>query len=317
MKTWQKVTFVAILVTAIGLSVFFSFYSIARDTFEYHIETAIGGEEGVDGWVFYGFSGNPQTTSIRVDFVRDKKGENPDESRPVLGVSDFTLSSDEYVEEIFIGKSVRYIDEYAFFYCKKLRSVTVDPANEWYCSVDGVLYTKDMKKLILRPICLGQKENADGGFDYEDSFTVPDSVERIGAGAFYKNVNLIHLEFGTGLREIGNMSFFGCNNMWTIWLPEGLESIDTDAFGYCWSMSPVLYIPGSVKTVGSNAFFNCTGIREVLIGCPEEDIELGEAALPKSLKVGPINKAPKPQYGKSLADALALKEQLDNAAQEG
>ena len=114
LATWKKVLFITVLVVFIGLSVFFTFYSIARDTFEYKEGTNIDKIENLNGWEFYGFNGNPNTTTVNIDFVRDKKGNNPDETKPIIAVGDFTVVSDEYVEYINIGKDVKYISEQAF-----------------------------------------------------------------------------------------------------------------------------------------------------------------------------------------------------------
>lgn len=307
------------LVVFIGLSVFFTFYSIARDTFEFEEQENVGSIEGLHGWVFYGFNGNTSVKTVNVDFVRDKKGENPDETKPVVGVDSFTIVSDEYVEFIHIGKDVRYISDQAFYYCKKLKAVFVDEENPYFCSVDGSLYTKDMKTLILHPICNADWLVEEGKAETNDTFVIPDGVENIGGYSFYKNTALVHLTFADSVRTIGDMAFFGCNNMWSIRLPESLESIGADAFSYCWSMSPIMYIPASVKSIDHHAFFSCSSLSVFYMGAEnDEGMELGEDWLPKSLKKGVLNVAPEPQYGKTYEESLAEKERIDNAnAQEG
>ena len=317
MATWKKVAFIVVLVSFIGLSVFFTFYAIARDTFEFEEQTAVGGMEGLDGWVFYGFNGNPGTTEITVDFVRDKKGQNPDETKPIVGIDDFTVVSDEYVETIHIGKDVQYISEQAFYYCKQLKTVTVDAENEYFCAVDGVLYNKDKTKLLLHPIRWGSRENENGELVPEDTFEIPEGVERIGGYSFYKNEFLVHLTIPASVREIGDMAFFGCWGMWSVWLPEGLQSIGADAFSNCGSMSPVMYIPASVQTIDHHAFYNCSSLSVFYLGAVSEDaISLGEGWLPDSLKGKIMNYAPTPVFGKTQAEALAEKERMDKEAAE-
>ena len=43
---------------------------------------------------------------------------------------------------------------------------------------------------------------------------------------------------------------------------DGVEKLEEYAFGYCHSLREVT-IPGSMKTVGANAFFSCRGLRSV------------------------------------------------------
>lgn len=333
MQTWKKVTFIIVLVGFILLSVFFTFYSIARDTFEFEEQTSIGDIENLNGWVLYGFNGNTSTQTINIDYVRDKKGGNPDTSKPVVAISDFTIVSDEYVEYINIGKDVEYIDEKAFYYCKKLKAVFVDEANPYFCSVDGVLYSKDMKTLLLHPANNAQwqyengmiddsriafEESEDGQAVASYSFDIPQGVTRINGYSFYKNYKLRDLTIPSTVKEIGDMAFFSCSDMWSMWLPEGLESIGADTFSYCWSMRPIMYIPKSVTHIGNNAFFSCSDLDVFYMGADSADsIDLGETWLPKSLKSGAINKAPVPQYGKTLQEAMAEKDRIDAEKDKG
>lgn len=67
----------------------------------------------------------------------------------------------------------------------------VSAANQELCSVDGVLYSKDLKTLIKYP---DLKSN--------DSFIVPSSVENISAYVFYRAENLQNLTINNNVKEI-------------------------------------------------------------------------------------------------------------------
>ena len=295
MKTWQKATFIIVLVAFIIASVTISFISMARAPFEYEYQTEIAKIPGNEGWVLFGFNGNNNTKEVYIDYVRDEDGNSPDSSKPVSAVGEFTMNTDEYVEVIHIGKDVKYIDETSFFYCKELKAIEVDEANEYYTSVDGVLYTKDMKKILVYPI---MKENKTG------KYAIPEGVERIGKCAFYKNEALTEITLPSTLKEIGDMAFFKCENIGLVTLPDGLEKIGSDAFSYCQGMKPVMYIPDSVKEIGSFAFYSCSNLKEFYLGAQsEEQITFGDSWLPKNIKKVVINVAPKEQYGKTRDDA--------------
>ena len=295
MKTWQKATFIIVLVAFIIASVTISFISMARAPFEYEYQTEIAKIPGNEGWVLFGFNGNNNTKEVYIDYVRDEDGNSPDSSKPVSAVGEFTMNTDEYVEVIHIGKDVKYIDETSFFYCKELKAIEVDELNEYYTSVDGVLYTKDMKKILVYPI---MKENETG------IYAIPEGVERIGKCAFYKNEALTEITLPSTLKEIGDMAFFKCENIGLVTLPDGLEKIGSDAFSYCQGMKPVMYIPDSVKEIGSFAFYSCSNLKEFYMGAQsEEQITFGDSWLPKNIKKVVVNVAPKEQYGKTRDDA--------------
>ena len=318
MKTWQKVTFILVLIAFVSLSITISLISISRPTYKFAPADEETGEAS-GGWMFYAFNGNVNTKTLYIDFVRDKNGGSPDESKPVVSVRKYAVNADEYVEELVIGAWVEHIDETAFFNVKKLQRVTVDPANKWFKSVDGVLFSKDGKRLILYPICLGQTPTDDPEeFTYPEAYAVPEGVERIETFAFLKNGHLRDVKLPSTLREIGDMAFFDCWRMGSVdydagtdslvgsgfTLPDGLEKLGSDALSKCGNIAPGLYIPASVREIGHHALFGCGNMKRVLVGAPDEDsIAAGESWLPKNVKAGPMWRAAKAEYGATRADS--------------
>ena len=316
MKTWQKVLFILILVIFVTMSVTISLISISRAPYKFREETAIGGDETLNGWVFERFNGNAGTKTLAIDYVRDKNGNNPDETKPIVAVGTYCVNADEYVQELVIGSSVRHIEETSFYNLKKLQKVTVDPANPRYRDIDGVLFTKDGKNLLLYPARYGTAEGADPAV-----YTVPDGVERIATFAFLKNEVLRDLTLPDSLREIGDMAFFGCSRLGAyeydeatdsllgtgFTLPDGLELIGSDAFSKCGNIAPVLYFPLSVTQLRHHAFFNSTGLKNIFFAAADNSaLELGESWRPKNIKAGPMWKAPEPQFGKTREESETL-----------
>ncbi len=323
LKLWQKIAFILVLIVFVSVSVTISLISISRAPYKFTEETAVGGNEALNGWVFERFNGNAATKTLSVDYVRDRNGNAPDETRPVVAVGAYCVNADEYVEEIVIGKSVQHIDETAFFNMKRLQRVSVDPENPAYADRDGVLYSKDGKLLLLYPACYRQTSDSAGNVTYPNSYAVPEGVERIATFAFLKNEHLRDLSLPESLRQIGDMAFFGCGRLGAfdyepsldildgtgLSLPDGLEQIGSDAFSKCGNLAPGIYIPASVKEIRHHAFFSCGGLKQILLGAPDADsVSLGEAWLPKNLKAGPLFRAPEPQFGKTRTDYEALLE---------
>ncbi len=123
------------------------------------------------------------------------------------------------LREVRIGRNVREIGSEAFLDCTKLKRVNIPESvteigggafdgclelveidvakgNAHYCSVDGVLYTKDMSVLLRFPSGSPVKE-----------FSVPESV-----------------------KDIGDLAFASCANLRKVTIPIGLESIGEDCF---------------------------------------------------------------------------------------
>lgn len=130
--------------------------------------------------------------------------------------------------EIVLPNTITRIDGWAFAYCEGLKSVTlpssveyyspsflgcsnmmvinVSDANPYFCSVDGVLFSEDMKKLIEYPCGRG------------DSCQIPAGVEIIGEAAF---------EWRSRLRSIS--------------IPQSINTIETGAFLKCFNISDIYY----------------------------------------------------------------------------
>ena len=73
-----------------------------------------------------------------------------------------------------------------------LENIYVDDENQFYASLDGVLYTKSMKTLVAYPA-----GNA------RTNYTIPDSVEQIANNAFAYNNYLQELTIGKNIQMIG------------------------------------------------------------------------------------------------------------------
>lgn len=77
------------------------------------------------------------------------------------------------LETITIPENVNFIDYETFFRCSSLSEINVEPKNEHYSDVDGVLFNKE--KTILHTYPEGKKDN---------KYTIPSTVREIGDSAF-------------------------------------------------------------------------------------------------------------------------------------
>lgn len=94
---------------------------------------------------------------------------------------------------------------------------------------DGILYSKDRSRLIS---CVSSPDGR---------YVVAPETSVIRQGAFQ-----------------------GCD-VADIRLPEGLEIISDDAFRSCFFGSERIELPDSLKEIGRNAFFGCSGLEEIVI----------------------------------------------------
>lgn len=143
-------------------------------------------------------------------------------------ISIYAFSNCSSLNAVTIPESVSKIGNGVFFGCTSLTDIEVEDGNEYYVSLDGVLYTKDMKQLVDYP----------AGKNME-KYTIPDGVVSIGGGAFGGSVVVPDMQFPDSMTEIGVEAFSKCASIKTIVLYENVKNIAEYAFIYCSDLESV------------------------------------------------------------------------------
>ncbi|MGE5395801.1 MAG: leucine-rich repeat protein [Candidatus Saccharibacteria bacterium] len=134
----------------------------------------------------------------------------------VASIGDGAFLECSFPKSIVIPSSVTFIGNAAF---KSFNGViSVDANNPNYSSLDGVLFNKTQTRLIQCPV------------SKTGDYTIPSSVT-----------------------TIGNLAFYGCNNLTSISIPSSVSTIEGYAFNYCTGLTAVT-IPSSVTSIGQRVF---------------------------------------------------------------
>ena len=127
------------------------------------------------------------------------------------------------------------------FNSQSIIQYSVSPENPYYKAIDGVVYSKDLTRLVAYPV----GRFSDGG---ENNFKIPESVTEIGEYAF---LNCKHTYFkipGT-VKDIQYQAFAGNTNLSSVDIENGVENIYDNAFLACNSLSKI-HLPTSVNYIG-------------------------------------------------------------------
>lgn len=229
----KKVIFTIVIIIAVSLSCYFSVRTVQKDTFEYKQTEA--------GYELEKFSNTGYITTLDIDFVSvlEYDRENPDvntnfriikdETKKISSVGAYALNCDEKVKVINIGKDVTFVDPKAFYSCWALQAVEVDENNPNYCDVDGVLYNKDKTVIIFRPCdhdtYLAEKYGY-ANYD-ENGFRIEPVPEDEIYGQYVNDV--LTFVVPSTVKRVGQLCF-NYANMKNVYLPEGLEAIETLGF---------------------------------------------------------------------------------------
>ncbi len=187
---------------------------------------------------------------------------------------DFTSFSE--VDTIVISKNIRYIGvdvknnesviyDQAFLQARGLSEIRVDKDNKYFASVDGVLFSKDLKILIKYP----NSKITNLGYM---AYSIPDSVEVIAKYSFYLNDHIEYIQFGENVLNVESYAFEGCEYLESVELNTKLEYLGKNSFARCEKLSAIS-LPASLKKIESGCFNKCIKLRSITLDCNNAILE--------------------------------------------
>lgn len=136
------------------------------------------------------------------------------------------------LQTIEIPASVTSLSSDSFVNCTNLTEIHVAEDNPNYCSVDGVVFSKDMAKLLTIPV------NAPF-----TTYTVPDTVKVLCISSIRSCRNLTEIILPDSLTTISECTFMGCTSLSSITIPKNVQYIYGAFSSNCYSMTEILVDP--------------------------------------------------------------------------
>ena len=201
----------------------------------------------------------------------------------VSTINSYAFSYCSNIASVTLPNTVTYIGD-AFCYCSitsvdipasvivignrafsssVLTAINVNSENNFFKSVDGVLYNEAGTTLVAYPCA---KDGA--------SFVVPETVTTIGGDAFYYCQNLKSVTLGSNVEEIEFEAFYH-SGLTEITIPASVTSIGSSAFSSCYSLQTVNYNATNCEQMGdewTSAFYECSNLKNLNIGDNVESI---------------------------------------------
>ncbi|MBR6806894.1 MAG: leucine-rich repeat protein, partial [Clostridia bacterium] len=172
---------------------------------------------------------------------------------------------------IHIPSHITSLGYAVFGNCKSLTNITVDGANPTFASVDGVLFTKDLKTLVCYPA------------GRPGSYTVPDGTVTIGEASFCDNAKLTDVVIPASVKRIETYAFTWCYGLKSFTLPQNIEFVGSYAFGFCEYMTSFTFTnPNTV--VDTYCFSNCVRLKNVALPANLKEIPFGMFASCEALQ---------------------------------
>lgn len=196
---------------------------------------------------------------------------------------------------ITLPVSLSFIGEGALASGPNLANIFVEEGNPYYCSIDGVLFSKDKIEIVAYPsgrtgdysipetvkyisdwafcICKGltsvnipETVTHIGNYAFIDCFSltsvdIPDNVTYIGSRAF-AGTGLTSVTIPSSITAINIFTFCDCHSLVSVDIPESVTMIDNLAFYGCNSLRNVI-LPGNVSSIGLMAFKGCQSLMSI------------------------------------------------------
>lgn len=194
--------------------------------------------------------------------------------------------------------NVDYIGYYSFYGCKNISSFTADGGNQYFSSLENVLYSKNLNRILACPSTKSGQFNLPSTIKYIDPCTfnncsnlngfvnIPAVVEYIGDYAFYGCSSI------SGFTADPDNKYFSATDgllynkqkdtlyicplikTGTITIPQNVRFIGHSAFDGCVSITEIV-LPESVREIGNYAFEYCTALTKANIPGSVEKIGTG------------------------------------------
>lgn len=155
-----------------------------------------------------------------------------------------------YLESVYIPKSVKWIWG-SFNCCEKLKDIVIDEESNYFKLVEGLLYSSDMKYLVIAPGGNGVSE-----------YIIPEGVNKMDY-VFENNQTITSVTIPSTMHWM-TAAFRDCVNLKTVVLTHGLKELDTRAFENCTSLEEIT-IPSSVERIWDGVFKGCNALNTITV----------------------------------------------------
>lgn len=159
--------------------------------------------------------------------------------KPVTAMGDYLLDSFEEVKSVKIPSTVT---ELSFFRAFNLVSVTIDPNNPKYTSIDGIVYDKDVTEFVHVPEAI------------KGTVTIPETVTEIGKSAFSGCKLITEVKMHDGITAIREFAFSGCEGLTSFTVTKNITEIESWAFNGCLKIWEIYNFSNLKIVAGINAF---------------------------------------------------------------
>ncbi len=169
----------------------------------------------------------------------------------------------EALEKITLSKNIEEFTGDMVEGCINLKDISVEAGSSFMKTENGVVFSTDGTQLLSYPMAAEAT-----------TYIVPDTVQVIGANAFYGNMYLENIILPEGLIKIEDRAFRSAKALKSVVIPKTVQVIDAYAFDNVKSLESIVFEEGGTVGlgIGDNAF-SYSGLKAITL--PERTIAIG------------------------------------------
>lgn len=186
-----------------------------------------------------------------------------------VGINAFSFGLKNELEAIYIGKGVETINHISNY----TREYRISLENKNYVAMDGVLFSKDLTRLIAYPAC-----------STNEAYSIPDSVKRIEQAAFAFCENMKNVQIPDSVTDIGSQAFLECQKLERIVFPDSVTYLfGSGILAGCTELSSVI-LPKRIRTIPADFISGCSKLEVITIPASVQSIHPAAFGFCKSLR---------------------------------
>lgn len=113
----------------------------------------------------------------------------------LMSIEDVAFQSDSLLSNVTLPASLQKLGYGIFMRCPQVQNVNVAAGNQYYCDIDGVVFSADKRTLVM---CPGERKGA---------YAIPEGTHNIGQSAFYYCDSLTAITIPNSVDSVRNYAF--------------------------------------------------------------------------------------------------------------
>ena len=179
--------------------------------------------------------------------------------------------------QFYTEQNLSYGNQRFFEGCTSLREFWVNKDNQKYKSIDGVLYNKDGKELVMYP--LGKSG---------DEYIINSNLEKIKYMSFFRNINLKSIKIPNNIKSMessifeessivnayidcdcdltGSFTFCRCSKLKTVKFGKEISTLKEGIFSGCTNLESIEFnTEKDIKMVQARVFEKCKNLKNITV----------------------------------------------------